>query len=339
MMTETKTELSKKLEQHFFRSVLKRREIDALKARCENYQLETAPEWSPGLFLSYSQYFGFLSALKVRSVFFELAHRGYLNSWKDRSIQLVDFGCGTLGASLGAVDFLRAGGWTVDSVVAIDKDRRPAEWGQAEFKDFLPRTQVSAQMPSSLSSGQILVAVDVLNELESWDAVSRLVKKLPKDSLLILIEPASKSHNQKLLKWRNETIKELPPGVSLLLPCTHSMPCPALEDREWCHEEWDYKAPSVYWNLVHEMKFKRSRLTFSLMVFGSQPTAFKASDARVVSQILRPKGRCEKWLCANGKRWKCSLLERHRSEENEFIYDARRGDVLDCDSTGLKPND
>jgi len=338
-MAGTKIQLSDKIEKHFFRSVLKRREIEALRKRCESYQLESAPDWSPGLFLSYSQYFGFLSALKVRSVFFELEHRGYLDSWKNRKIQMIDFGAGTMGASLGAFDFLKTSGFQVDSLLAIDRDQKPVEWAAQEFEDFLPPTRVTQSPPSSLSSGSIFIAVDVLNELQSWNVIENLVLNLPAQSLLILIEPASKSHNQKLLQWRDHVLPRMPSDVSLLLPCTHSLSCPALKDREWCHEERDYKAPSVYWNLVHEMGFRRSRLAFSLMVFGSQSSVFKSTDARVVSQILRPKGRCEKWLCANGTRWKMSLLERHRSEENEFVYEARRGDVLDCLSTGIKPND
>lgn len=339
MMSETKMELSKELEQFFFRSVLKRREIEALRARCENYQLQSAPQWSPGLFQSYSQYFGFLSALKIRSALFELAYRGYLKSLMGKKIQLLDFGAGTLGGSLGAVDFLQTQNIQVETLLAVDKDLDPVQWSAREFKDFLPKIQTSQHLPKSLKPGTLFIAVDVLNELQTWDSMVQLIKTIPEDSLFVLIEPASKAHNQRLLQMRDEILPQLPKGVSLLLPCTHSMSCPALPVGEWCHEERDYKAPSVYWNLVHEMGFRRSRLAFSLLSFGSQESAFRPTDARVVSQILRPKGRCEKWLCSQGRRWKLSMLQRKRSDENAFVYDAKRGDVLDCLSTGISAGD
>lgn len=334
-----KVSLSEVLENRIFERRLKKTEMLALKERCTQYQAEAPPEWAPNLFLPYAQYFGTLSALKVRSVLEELEKWDYLNFKPEK---FIDFGAGTLGASLGATDFFRERKIHDFRIHAYDLQLSPMKWAREEFKAHLPHEVHLAlgSLKETHWENTLLVAVDVLNEMQmfktddSLDETSPAFKEilawsrsLSPTSLMIFIEPASKTFNQRLLRLRDRLIQEAP----VLLPCTHQFSCPALAQKEWCHEERDYKAHPHYWNLVRDMGFQRHFLQFSLLVLGAQKSKFKPEDARMVSRPLKSKGRCDKWLCSNGRRWKQSLLSRHQNERNTPYFEAARGDVIHLD--------
>jgi len=341
--------LTEALEQKFFAARLTAREIDMLKIRCETYQSLDKPDWSIGLIRAYSQYFGFLSALKVKAALREAGDRGYLDVFKDKKISLIDFGAGSLGGTLGAVDYFNHLNPSIKlkDLTLIDEDFTPCDWAQKEFADFLPTSiQKFPSLPSRAKlESSIFLAVDVLNEIDRDEdsqvlkSVENLLDQMTETSLFIFIEPAAKHINQRMLAWRDKLLAKSDRTYNLLLPCTHQKACPALPKKEWCHEDRDYKGPSVYWNLVKTMGFRRHNLSFSMLVFGGQASKFQSQHARVVSRQLHSKGRCDKWLCADGKLWKASLMNRHEKPENEAYFNSRRGHVLDCNSTGLIPND
>jgi len=358
--------LSEQLEKHIFAPVLKKREIQSLRRRCENYQespkesSEEDPEenpqrkWQNDLYRPYSQYFGFLSSLKVKSSLEELSHHGYLNIWNKKPIQIIDFGAGTLGGTLGALDFFKGTNQPIRKILAIDADDRPMKWAQNNFNPYIPSSiqkniHLLNRLPTETSFDQTLViAVDVLNEIglmdeketidvrSSWyEMLNSWIQQSTDSTIFLFIEPAGKNINRNFLTLRN-ILKE---KLEILLPCTHASTCPALKTNDWCHEDRLYKAPSKYWNLVHAMGFERRVLSFSMLCLGKQKNKFSTEEARVVSRKLRGKGKCEKWLCGNGKRWKASILNRHENEANESFFNAQRGDILDCHSTGLRQPD
>lgn len=342
-----KIHLSSAMEEMFFRAPLKKRQLEALKERCESYQVGTPHRWKGDIYPAYSQYFGFLTALKVKAALSELESYGYLDVFDRKPMKVIDFGAGTLGASLGALDFLSSTKRKIDSLEAYDVDDAPVRWACETFSSFLPKNfEILKSPPTASSDGTLFIAVDVLNEMglmtetpqadSAWfQTLNHWASSLSESNILLLIEPANKTINQRFLKMRNDLSRT----ASILLPCTHSMHCPALAADEWCHEDRYYKAPSVYWNLVHSLGFSREFLSFSLLVLGGQKSRFSDRHARVVSRNLKSKGRCDKWMCGAGKRWKASLLLRHENEQNVSYFQSRRGDILDCDSTGLRPPD
>lgn len=343
-------ELSVELERLFFSKVLKQVEIDSLKNRCDHYQLEKFHRWKASLFPSYSQYFGFLAALKAKSAMAELNKYGYLDPLKSKPLKVIDIGAGTLGATLGVLDYLRDQNIAVNQLTALDAEIEPIQWASEFFRSWI-NIPISAHKSLSFDDGQhdlsntLVIASDVLNEakvpvesLETFKGhpLGRLLakgfEKADSTSLFLFIEPASKDINQNLLRFRDALSDG---AMNILLPCTHSMKCPALADDEWCHEDRDYKGPSVFWNLVHKLGFERRRLQFSLLAIGKQPSRFGSHHARVVSRQLKNKGRCDKWLCGQGQRWKASILTRHEGPENQAYFDADRGDILDSASTTI----
>ncbi len=341
MIGQPRISASSELAEIVYSKPLTPTEVSILKTRAQNYQASEGSDWDEKLFRPYAHYFGFQTALKVKSVCQEMWDHGYFESLNGRPLKILDIGAGTLGATLGVCDFLKLQKIKISEIHAMDRDPRPCHWAAKTFKDFLPaRVQTHTQIPALESlDNTLIVAVDVFNESQSSPiqaSLRDLISKLTPTTLLILIEPASKAINQKFLQWRDEMIQENTHKSShLLLPCTHFLACPALPAREWCHEERDFLAPQAFWSLVQRLEFRRGSLVFSLMVWGGQNSKFKSTDARVVSRNLKSKGRCEKWLCANGKRWKAGMVKRKKSPENESFFEGLRGNVVDCLSTGL----
>jgi hypothetical protein len=328
---DEKMSLSPEWERAIFRKPLKKREIEALRLRCESYQEASVRPWSADIYPAYAQYFGILSALKVKSVLQELDRYGYLDVWGNQPVRIFDYGAGTLGGTTGAIDFLRASKNSIEQLSAYDQDRRPVDWAQQEFSNLL-ENPVHFGRPTNFEQ-TLIIAVDVFNECAFSQAneIEQWIDRATDSTIIVLLEPAAKAINQKFLELRNLLSKK----INILLPCTHSFDCPALKDGEWCHEDRPYKAPSAYWNLVKQMGFRKSLLQFSMLCLGKQPSRFSAAHARMVSRPLKNKGRSDKWLCGNGRRWKQSIMLRHKNETNEAYFEAARGDVIDCHSTGL----
>lgn len=339
--------VSEALQEQIFAGRLKKSETEALYRRCVSYQSEAPEPWSHDLYRPYAQYFGFLSSLKAKSILGELWNYGFLKPFEKTGFDLIDFGAGTLGATLGAVEFARESGLKMGTLTAIDQNIAPMKWGLEFFSDFF---ESDPELKTQLSSPredrpQILIASDVLNECEGFqsrhfDSPALLpffnwIKNMNDQSMVIWVEPANKKTNQNFLAARNH-IKKF---ANILLPCTHSLDCPALEQYEWCHEDRDYLAPSQYWNLVREMGFHRDVLSFSFLALSKRTPIFSPQQGRIVSRDLRNKGRCDKWLCSNGKRWKAGLLKRHENDQNRSFFGGRRGDIVDCVSTGIKTPD
>lgn len=333
---------SEELENLIYKSKLTGSEISALKKRSETYQQLEQNPWSKEVFRAYSQYFGFMTSLKVIAVLQELIEEKLFPAWTS-PVEIYDLGAGTLGASLGAIDFLKGRDLEVARVHAIDHDLKPMQWAQREFQDFLPEVSLSSQWTPKEGPGpRLFLCVDVLNETEFKDSdafVQNLrlaLRSIQKNDLFIFIEPASKVINQRFLQWRDSLLNEKDRPYHLLLPCTHEKVCPAVAQGEWCHEERDYRAPQAYWTTVQKLNYERRSLVYSALVLGPVAAAFETYQARVVSRNLKSKGKTEKWLCADGRRWKVRLLKRHKTEQNQYLFESERGAIIDCRSTEIE---
>lgn len=90
--------------------------------------------------------------------------------------------------------------------------------------------------------------------------------------------------------------------------------------------------------MIRDLGFRKRNLSFSYLVLGKRPPAWMTHHARVVSSDVSGKGQCERWLCADGKRWKESQLLRAKTEVNAAFYDSTRGDCIDLRSLGSLEN-
>jgi hypothetical protein len=336
-----KISLSPSLEKKFFDERLSKREIVELKNLSEAYQRYESLSWSELRYRPYSQYFGFINALKTKKVLEELWNYSYLSDLT-QPIEFLDFGAGSLGASLGATDFFREKNLEVEKIYAIDQDSRVTNWAAQFFQDFLPRSiEHRSRFPNEES--KINIMANVWNEIlfrtdhdsfqahPAWKDLETRMMGSAQDSLWIFIEPSAREINQKFLKLRDA----LRLKFNVLLPCTHRDACPALAENEWCHEERAFRAPNPFWELVRSLGYRQKNLVYSFMVIGKKKSVFGPSHARVLSRDLGGKGRCEKWLCSDGKRWKESHLLREKNEDNLEFFESLRGDIIERPSTFL----
>jgi hypothetical protein len=327
-----KTRLSENLEQQFGHRPLRGDETQRLKDMAEGYQRLEALRWPEKDFELYHSYFGFLTALKTKSVIEEL-HRYQILS-VDEPLEIVELGAGTLGASMGAVDAVTELGGKVSRIQGIDVQETAFRWAKSKFSSALGSRVEYLRNPPKLEENapRLVIAANFLIEIQQELRSNALMlwleeqfEKCSGKSLFVFIEPAEFDFNQKFLELRDAWSKK----IRVLLPCTHQKACPALSQKEWCHEDRLYEAPSAYWNMVHQLGFRQKSLSFSLLVLGKKPPRFEAHFARVVSDDVSGKGQCERWLCADGKRWKQSELLRHETEAKLSFYESLRGDVVD----------
>lgn len=351
-MKMRKFSLSKGLENEFFKSPLKAQQLESLKRHLENYQIGETPRWNSKNFLPYSSYLGFITAQKTKSALSQIEEAGYLEWAKEGPLAIIDVGAGTGGASLGAFDFFNEKQMSTQQLMMIDRDLRALKWALQEFdeKYFPPKVILKKQFPKELRPKRsVVIFANVLAELglhsENFKMepepkflkdIKTWIKLADKESLFIFIEPANFVFNQNFLKLRDSLREEF----EILLPCTHQKKCPALQQNEWCHEEWAYKAPNHFWEIVRTLGFRKKFLSYSFLCIGKQKSHFKNQDARVVSSDLRAKGICEKWMCADGKRWKVrKLLRDEKAGRYKEFFESKRGSILDCHSTDLLASD
>jgi len=335
-----KTRLSSELEGAFNHRKLKPAEADKLRAIAENYQQRQKVRWSTNEIQLYHYYFGFLTSLKAKAVAEELAQFSYLSA--GANYEIVDVGAGTLGGSLGILDAAPELGFSVDRILAIDPQEEALRWAKEthpeSFQNKRKRIQVQSMVypPHEMEDRhRIVLFANVLTEVFDLDPTSSKVHPLVAwaekafaqtsgKTLFVFIEPADFDFNQVFLKWRDRWSKQ----IRVLLPCPHQKACPALQQNEWCHEEREYEAPSSFWNMIRDLGYRKRNLSFSYLVLGKRPPLATAQNARVVSSDVSGKGLCERWLCADGKRWKQSQLLRNKTDANAAFFDSSRGDMI-----------
>ena len=270
-------------------------------------------------------------------------------AWRS-PLRVLDAGAGLGAAGLGAVAELRAGGHEGPiHVVSLDDDAAALELGHALYKRAAaaglaplthePRLWSATDAASSLGAGpyDLVVASALLCELgRPPDALAaRLLGALAPDGVLVIIEPALRTTSRALLGLRDRMVAT--GGVTIVAPCTRSGPCPALTDeRDWCHEDRPFTPSPGLARLSSAMGLRRGGLTFSYLTLRRHgpalgETSGLARPERVVSEPLVTKGKLELWLCGPDGRHRVTRLKRDKSEANEPLGTARRGDLVSID--------
>lgn len=155
------------------------------------------------------------------------------------------------------------------------------------------------------------------------------------------------------------------PAVRVLAPCPHQRACPMLASpRDWCHEVRSWPPTSRAAEIQRLTRRRDDRAKFSFVVLGprssdagapqrvstvlhgvtSGPGSNAGPDARVVSDPLATKGKVERFLCTHhGSLRRLRLLDRERTESNDLLATARRGELLSMeratDSDRVDPAD
>jgi SAM-dependent methyltransferase len=232
-----------------------------------------------------------------------------------------------LGAGTGAAGrALRAKFGEQLEIVAVDTVAGPG----------IVRADLARALPAVEGRFDVVVAAHLLNELfvgrppsaraplraERVAAWARAL--LAPGGLIVVVEPALRETSRDLLAVRDLVLAG---GLEIVAPCIWTGPCPALaRERDWCHDA--ASGPGGV------------RIDFSYLVVrapappvdrapGSPPPESPAPGSlRVVSDLLREKGRLRFFGCGGDGRQAYVRLDRHACDGNAALSDARRGDVL-----------
>jgi hypothetical protein len=234
-----------------------------------------------------------------------------------------------LGAGTGAVTrALRARFGDGLEIAAVDAVAGPG----------VVRADLARELPAVEGRFDLIVAAHLLNELyvdrpPGARAALRAARVtawarglLAPGGSIVVLEPALRETSRALLEVRDRLIAD---GLAVVAPCIWTGPCPALaRERDWCHDAVTGEGGA--------------RVDFSYLVLraASAPAAAPTGAApppgaaavpgavRVVSDLLRDKGRLRLYGCGATGRHPFVRLDRHASDANAGLADARRGDVL-----------
>jgi SAM-dependent methyltransferase len=228
-----------------------------------------------------------------------------------------------LGAGTGAVArALRARFGDGLEVVAVDAVAGPG----------VVRADLARELPAVEGRFDLVVAAHLLNELfvdrppaarpglRAARVAAWARALLAPGGSMVLIEPALRETSRELLAVRDVVLAG---GLAVVAPCIWAGPCPALaRERDWCHDAASGAGGA--------------RVDFSYLVLrtGGAPAASPGA-VRVVSDLLREKGRLRIYGCGAEGRQAFIRLDRHASAENAAFADVRRGEVVVVD--GAEP--
>lgn len=177
-----------------------------------------------------------------------------------------------------------------------------------------------------------------------------LERHLEADGTMVLIEPALRDRSRHLHRVRDALVAR---GWTVFAPCLHAGGCPALAaDSDWCHEDLEVDLPPWLASVARSAGLRRERTTYSYLVLrkdgqtlasslsGARGASTGGSPLRVVSELMRSKGKTEAFLCGSldgvSARVRAMRLDRDANASNAPWALIRRGDVLGVDPTPLR---
>jgi Mitochondrial small ribosomal subunit Rsm22 len=167
---------------------------------------------------------------------------------------------------------------------------------------------------------------------------------------LVLIEPALRDRTRHLHRVRDALVAA---GATVFAPCLHAGPCPSLaRESDWCHEDLPVDLPRWLAPVARAAGLRHEGLTFSYLVLRKDSARlgdalqapFGAVRLRVVSELMRSKGKREAFVCGElrgggssgsapvAARIRAIRLDRDASDFNAAWERLNRGDVVALDS-------
>lgn len=274
----------------------------------------------------------------------------------ERSLRVLDLGCGSGAASFALLDQLDGmgvemevehygvdrSGYNLDAAraladaVSYQNIQVRSEWLRRdvtgtqfswEKKPFNQRWDVILM---SFSFGEFVAG---LEDGQAVSIVLELQDVLRESGVVLITEPALMETSVRLEVVRDAVAAS--EALQVLAPCLHQQPCPALEQKRfWCHEvrKWTPPETIAYLNtrLHRDIRF----LKFSLLCFqksgAATPNAAGDEFFRLISPVAKKSGQMVcKGCAASGSIHTYEWLTRHLSKEQVKNHlDLERGDCL-----------
>ena len=181
----------------------------------------------------------------------------------------------------------------------------------------------------------IVLCVNSLAEILSGDRIpmrfiNSIMHCLNDDGLFIIIEPALKKFSRRLMRLRDELL--LHKRAQVLAPCLHAGRCALLRveaRNEWCHQSVTW-SPPLFLELINQgLNREIDVLKFAYLVIARRRTHLRRSGGyRVVSQLLKEKGKQRCFLCTPDGRVELARLDRSYSVTNAAFDEIHKGAVV-----------
>jgi hypothetical protein len=287
-------------------------------------------------------------------------------------LRILDVGAGLGATTWGVVRALQAAGSRrVVEATWVDQDAQALELATEVVRQRAGRGGNSLRVTTLVRSVSTVGALDdlarfdivlvghVLSELEIGVAAETRVdrhadligawlgRRATDHGALVVVEPALRDRTRHLHHVRNVLAGR---GATVFAPCMHAGPCPALaRESDWCHEDLPVDLPRWLAPIAHAAALRREGLTFSYLVLRKDgarladalPAPSGAARLRVVSELMRTKGKRDAFVCGElaaseggalvPVRVRTTRLDRDKCDGNGAWADLMRGDDVVVD--------
>lgn len=172
-------------------------------------------------------------------------------------------------------------------------------------------------------------------------SIGALLGHLSEHGLLVIIEPALKKFSRRLMQLRDDLAGHK--TAQVILPCAHGGRCSLLQidsRDEWCHESVAWKPPGFLSILNEGLNREIGILKFAYLVIAkTKAPVVWPNGYRVISRLLREKGRMRCFLCTEHGRVELVRLNRSKSKENTLFGKTEKGDVLKLMNVVVRKSD
>ncbi len=338
--------------------------LSAIREQCAYYTTErdftlSFTKLPDSAVAAFASFFTICDMEKVTYPLQELRFRNELP--KSKVWKVLDLGCGAGAMSLGVLAFVKESlltgsasfgddvGITLD-VTLIDREKRLLNIANRSVRSIGEMWQCIAgvqtrcqdleefERTNSSDTFDLILLGNVVNELPEAlqeKLVSKVIDLLTPDGKCIVIEPALRATSRKLHEIRDNIIAKNKGYI--LAPCTHqSLPCPVLaKPQDWCHEAKSVVLPPRTQRLAQKSKLRTGRQKYAYLTIGRSVSTVSVpkGERRVVSDVMKHKGRYECFVCGEDGRHRLRLLKKNRSAANRSFLEIERGDLVACDTS------
>ena len=309
---------------------------------------------------AYLSYFLPVNLSKIQVLLDELPEDDGMKA-SDRSMSVLDLGCGPGTGALALLDWL----WHRSpeqaksvSVLAADMSRVPLRDTKRLWDAYCREVGISSEglncvegnlehplkgdLGKQIARGgpyDLMIMANCLNELfpalvdaptERAAVVSQLLPFLAPHGTIMIVEPALRQTARALHHTRNHLLKQ--GFCTVYSPCLHEGACPALDNPDdWCHEERPWETPPAIAAIDRDVGFIKDALKFSYLLLrtdGRTIARRSPQTFRVVSELRELKGEKRAWLCNETGRPEVGRLDRKASPENAAVDSWHRGAIV-----------